>query len=354
MAIYRKSAVANEANLGLVNGDIFRQFQTANQMQNFLINGSFDFWQRGTSDSASATNRYLSDRWKQEGNTSTAVISRQTATTGTFTGESQYFYRAIIATGGGAANYQVLTQYLEDVRTLAGKTVTLSFWAKADAAKNLSLNVDQVFGTGGSTGVSVYSGSKFAITNTWAKYSITFNVSSISSKTVGTNSSLSVYLWMDAGSTYDARTDSLGNQSGTFDFGEMMLNIGSEPAPFARAGGTIGGEELLCKRYFELLISGAIHIYQSIGTVIATTIDNGRLAPQAYKVEKRVSPTINITGNYAFTIGAVVSSVSVQGESTNQKTWGLSVIYTGGVQNYAYLLRINNDSTARITADAEL
>jgi len=30
MAIYRKSAVANEANLGLVNGDIFRQFQTAN------------------------------------------------------------------------------------------------------------------------------------------------------------------------------------------------------------------------------------------------------------------------------------------------------------------------------------
>jgi hypothetical protein len=44
---------------------------------------------------------------------------------------------------------------IEDVRTFAGQQVTISFWAKADATKNIAVELVQGFGSGGSPSTEV-------------------------------------------------------------------------------------------------------------------------------------------------------------------------------------------------------
>jgi hypothetical protein len=48
------------------------------------------------------------------------------------------------------SKFSVLNQNIEDVRTFAGQQITVSFWAKADAAKPIAVEFIQKFGFGGS------------------------------------------------------------------------------------------------------------------------------------------------------------------------------------------------------------
>ena len=44
---------------------------------------------------------------------------------------AEYAVQCVVTGGAGAAAYAALSQFVEDVRRLGGKTVTMSFWAKA-------------------------------------------------------------------------------------------------------------------------------------------------------------------------------------------------------------------------------
>jgi hypothetical protein len=69
--------------------------------------------------------------------------------------EPRYWLQTVVTSVVGAANYCYLQQHVESVRRLAGKTATLSLWAKADATKPLAIEIRQNFGTGGSPSASV-------------------------------------------------------------------------------------------------------------------------------------------------------------------------------------------------------
>jgi len=126
--------------------------------KNKIINGNFGIWQRGTSFDQTAT--YTADRWTATygGATPTAaVISQQSFTPATapVAGyEGQYFLRMVTTTIGSctAAGFE---QRIEDVRNFAGQTATISFWAKADAARSAVVVTRQNFGSGGSTATYV-------------------------------------------------------------------------------------------------------------------------------------------------------------------------------------------------------
>jgi hypothetical protein len=145
-----------------------------------------------------------------------------------------------------------LQQKLEDVRTFAGQQVTVSFWAKVDATKNISVEFAQSFGTGGSpsanvTGIDV---AKVSIGTIWQKVTVTATIPSITAKTLGTdgNSFINLVVWFDAGSTFNSRTDTLGQQSGTFDIAQVQVEPGPIATTFERR--PIGTELSLCQRYF--------------------------------------------------------------------------------------------------------
>lgn len=206
-----------------------------------IINGNFDIWQRGTSQTS---NGYGSDdRWSNDNTGSTKTASRQSFTLGqtAVPGEPTYFARTVVTSSAGANNFVRKKQQILGVRTFAGQTVTLTFYAKADASRNIAIDIDQFFGTGGSPSASVTAigVTTKALTTSFVRQDIVVAIPSISGKTIGTNGddSLGINFWFDAGSSLNSRTSSLGQQSGTFDIARVSLVLGdargqADPLPF--------------------------------------------------------------------------------------------------------------------------
>lgn len=97
--------------------------------RNVLINGAFQVWQRGTSFASSATYAYGPDRW-MIGLVTNCTLSRQTGPSG-----FQFCSRVQRNVGIAAATtiYFGCSMETVDSIALAGKTVTISFQARAGA-----------------------------------------------------------------------------------------------------------------------------------------------------------------------------------------------------------------------------
>ena len=263
--------------------------------RNAIINGNFDIWQRGTSFTGS---EYGADRWYQVRVGTTHTGTRQSFTLGqtAVPGEPKYFCRTVVTSVAGAANQSLLQQRIEDVRTFAGQQVTVSFWAKVDATKNISVEFAQVFGSGGTPSalVPAIGTTKVSIGTSWQKVTVTATVPSISGKTLGTSndSTLNLNLWFDAGSSFNSRTDTLGQQSGTFDIAQVQIEAGPVATPFERR--PIGTELELCLRYYQIVADSA-----AFGTSNTTT---ACLLKYVFPVPMRASPTRTLSTGSTITI----------------------------------------------------
>ena len=147
--------------------------------KNKIINGDMGVWQRGTSITLT-DNGYGADRYIYQANTGTmgtGTLSRQAFTPGTapVAGyEGLYFNRYnLTATGTSTSHY--MAQRIENVQTFAGQTATFSFWGKADSARTITSDLQQNFGSGGSSAV-ITSGTTHAFTTSWQRFTVTFSV----------------------------------------------------------------------------------------------------------------------------------------------------------------------------------
>ena len=213
--------------------------------KNKIINGDFGVWQRGTSVNATGTGvaYFIADRWQaqRDGTGATVTISQQTFAPGnTIAGyEPTYFYRYAQSVAGTGATYtNVCVQNIEDVRTFAGQTLTISFWAKADASRTLTINFPQVYGSGGSAN-TYGNGGSINIGTSWQRYFYTTTLPSIAGKTIGTGSYLQIAIQTTANNTVQ-----------TIDIWGAQLEAGSVATPFTTATGTLSGELAACQRYY--------------------------------------------------------------------------------------------------------
>jgi len=210
--------------------------------QNYIINGNFDFWQRGTSFTAIADNDYSADRWQAKLSGATANMTRESFT------ENQtdvpnfpkYFLRYAVTTSNDNARIE---HKIEDARTLAGDVCSLSFWAKGTNPNGGVLRIVLDRNYGGSIDYGIAETHTLVLTSSWQKFDFTFNVPTIPSGKSWTEDS---YLSVRIGSGSDTSTNAW-----TLDLAQVMLNEGPNPANFSRAGGTIGGELALCQRYYQ-------------------------------------------------------------------------------------------------------
>jgi len=293
--------------------------------KNKIINGDFGVWQRGTSFSNPATAAYTSDRWSvvYDGTGATRTISQQTFTPGTapVAGyEGRFFYRFDQSVAGSGGSYNLFQNRMEDVRTFAGQTVTISFWGKAAATTSIvKLNLEQEFGTGGSPsgGVSTdIASTNFSLTTSWQRFTVTTTVPSISGKTIGTTTSgfLGLRFWIPINSTF------------TLDFWGVQVEESSVATAFQTATGTIQGELAACQRYY----------YQSDQTVIwsgnVTTANNYYLTTY-YPIPMRVSPTVTTTNTGGANFAAGNPSTTVVGKFS---FWAFLGSNGTGVGNYQF------------------
>jgi hypothetical protein len=219
--------------------------------KNAIINGNFDVWQRGTGAFASG---YTCDRFWMDYSSITPSVSQSVFAVGQsdVPNNPDYYVSWTHTTTGAASERGLFQQGVESVKSFANETVTLSFYAKADSTRNVAVEFRQYFGSsGGSSDVLTYGGT-VSLTTSWKKHTVTVTLPSISGKTLGTggDDQLLVSLWFTAGSDYNARTNSLGNQSGTFDIAQVQLEKGSVATEFERR--SYGEELALCQRYYRL------------------------------------------------------------------------------------------------------
>lgn len=297
--------------------------------RNVLINGGFDIWQRGTSQTSSGYGS--DDRWQNTHGGSTKTASQQTFTVGQtdVPGNPRYWARTVVTSSAGSGNYVVKSQFIESVTTLSGQTATLSFWAKADASKNIAIEFAQRFGSGGSPSAEV-SGigiTTCALTTAWKYFTVIVNIPSISGKILGTanDHNLALNIWFDAGSTFNARTNSLGQQSGTFDIANVQLEAGPVASPFEQR--PIGTELGLCQRYYY---ARPVCILTSITGYNNYAYLNMVMHPQIM----RASPVITFGTNQIFPSGATVT-LSADG-SNNYSTWFINTAGTNGQYQVSY------------------
>lgn len=299
--------------------------------RNKIINGNFDIWQRGTSQTTSGYGSV--DRWRQDHAGSTKTASRQAFALGQtdVPNNPKYFMRHVVTSVAGAGNYVVMLQAIEGVETLAGQTATVSFWAKADATKNIAIEFEQGFGTGGSPSAAVNSidSQLVALTTSWTKYTITVNIPSVSGKTLGTagNDQLRYLFWFDAGSSFDARSASLGQQSGTFDIAQVQVEEGAAATPFEQR--PIGLELTLCHRYFYRLNNGVNNFM--------------RFATGAVRLSTEINGIIPLPTTMRGTRTATVSSAShfaVSEVNTNRTVTGFYVSETPVNSNWVFYTAI--------------
>jgi hypothetical protein len=252
----------NQINEMINNGELSTNYG----FKNYIINPAFDVWQRGD-DFGSAGGVYTADRWRKDDTLSSRVAINKTYDS--VLNRNYARYRVLDTYAGGIGYF---SQRVEDVRTLEGETVTVSVKLK-DLVSSTQMNVRfrQVFGSGGSA--TVIGVAQQLITSTSLQtFNLTFDIPSISGKTIGDGSYLQLEFETSAESTCDIA------------FYEVQLEEGSVATPFEQR--PYGLELSLCQRYFE---KGSARVEYGSNTIRHIRTNT------RFVIEKRTVPTITFT-----------------------------------------------------------
>jgi hypothetical protein len=324
------------------------------QGRNAIINGAFEINQRNfTSTVAGAA--YTFDRWITEGASAGGTItwSAQTFAPGAapVAGYEAANYARCVTASLGTLNYAIYGQRIEDVRTFANQTVTASFWARAGSGTpKLGLNFLQSFGAGGSAPVTTL-GTPVNLTTSWARYSITVTVPTISGKTIGTSSYLYPYLVFS-----DTLIGSgVNTQNNTFDVWGVQVEAGSVATPFVRAGGTLQGELAACQRYYFRL--GGDRNYQPLGFGMSTNSTSSIEFVIQHPVSMRTAPaSVESSSLVAYDqVGLfALSSITIGSTDVGRNASRISAVGTGMTAFRPSTLLTNNTLNGFIAFSAEL
>ena len=260
--------------------------------RNRIINGNFDFWQRGTSFTLSTSFQYTADRWRAKVGTGGAgsLVRNISAT------NNPYLTLAITTAGTGSHE---LGQPIEFVRSVTGDggastSVSVSFnLAITSGTGTVDVSLLQYFGSGGSPSGSVsLSLGTITPTGTRARYTLSGTLASIAGKTFGTNNDDQLVLIFTP-----------SNAVATYDFSAIQVEPGTVATPFEHR--SYGQELALCQRYYYQ--PGSSYTEQSYGTGAGANTFTQIYFP----TQMRANPTI--TAAWSGGVNAVGSAITALG-----------------------------------------
>lgn len=355
------------------------QFNDVVYLNNYIMNGNFNIWQRGTTSTNPADAAFIADRWHvsrdADGGTlpTNTIHSQQTLTAGDIP-NSFYYYR-INPDGAGSgfgtnAQYVIRQKIEHGTRLLAGasRKATLTFYARASVvSKKLGVGMFQNYGTTGSpSSAETLTGTSITLSTSWVKYSHTFTLNTLVGKTFGTdnNDYLMPVFGVMWGTTYGSNTfggaaASTFDGSGTIDIAQVQLTIGDtsmeyKPLPYE-------WELRQCQRYCYVIDTDALAAGLN-GVVGFGTAGTGTTAYILLNlpVSIRAYPTLTVTADQwalwdGFSGAHDVTSLTLVGANyTAPNTILLNASIAGGLTQYrTYYLTA--DGTARLLIlEAEL
>jgi len=323
--------------------------------RNAIINGGMDIWQRGTSGIVpTSTQAYTADRWEsfRSGYAAGMSVYRPSGPTG-----FNYAARVQRDAGNTSTANMVFCQALESVNSTRfnGKTVTLSFWARAGAnfsSASSILNTSITYGTGtdqnfrgGFTGYTQVSPTNVTLTTSWQRFFITGNISG-SATQVGVQ-----FLYTPVGTA---------GAADHFEITGVQLEEGSTVTPFEQR--PIGTELSLCQRYYEksynqAVAPGTASNDLGVAYVWGTTQADGFIGITInFKVPKRTS-TYTLTG-YSPSTGAAGTFDILRAGSVTPGVAITGTLGPGETSATPYVQSGANNALARVyghwTVSAEL
>jgi hypothetical protein len=212
--------------------------------RNRLVNGNFQFWQRGTTTSTTGT--YLADRWIAQ-NISTQLQSTDVPLAA---------FPFSIEFGGTTATFPYIAQRLEPIEAanLIGTELTISFWAKNTSGNStlyVELSYPQTTSVYTSTMVS-FGATQLAnppTVSSWGYYTFTWSSSLM---TTALAQGLEVRIVRD--NTGPCTTRVTG----------IQLESGGAATPFERL--PVQQQLALCQRYYHQGGNGAPGIFNGVTT----------------------------------------------------------------------------------------
>lgn len=318
--------------------------------RNRLINGDFRVWQRGTAFSVSTGARPTADRWLVNAQATTLSASRDDIAAGRLVAGSRHLLKLVVESVAGADSMALVQQRIEDVRTFAGKRVTVSFKARATVDNfKVGLELQQSFGTGGSTARDSIGGG-VTLDTMWRWHQLTVDVPGIAGQTLGADSYLQLSLWMNAGANFAGRAFGAGQKSGVVYLAEMQVEEGDTATDFDRRPEAL--ELLLCQRYYE-----TVDVNRILGINYTANGDSRACIP--FNVRKRWAPRITSpsTGLNLVGFGSEGSLINFNGGDPGwQSTVDAAVLssMSNNMQQYGAVVVWSTTSQVLVHADAEL
>ena len=310
----------------------------AKGFKNYIINGEFKVRQRGSSFSNPIAGTFLSDRWWLP--VSSNFPARTLNVTHLDGGVPFGSYIRLNYTSVTGAVVDYLSQRIEDVTRLAGKTVTLSFYASCSIPTvQMDVIASQFFGSGGSAFVTAHDSSEVTLTSVVTRYSWTFTMPSIDGKTVGAGNYTEIHLrpFLDAGENCDIYIT------------KVQLEEGSVATPFENR--PYSDELALCRRYFRRIKSDSFSPYRRF-FLGKTDGANDVQCPIGFIDDMRVIPTLSYSSLSDFVVENPSGLSTVEGLSIGHK--GFTVSTSTATIGSVALLSANNTANAYLDFSAEL
>jgi hypothetical protein len=335
------------------------RWQGTPSASNPVLNSSYDIWQRGTSVTGAGGGAYTADRWMLYAG-GQGTVSRQATSDSTNLPSIQYCARVQRNNASSDTTVIPFGQSLESSNSIpfAGKTVTLSFYARKGAnfsSASDALSVTLATGTGtdqnylsaGYTGAATPISQTATLTTTWQRFSYSATLST-------TMTEMAIRFQFTPVGTAGA--------ADYFEVTGVQIDVGSVALPFRRASGTLQGELAACQRYYERINWDALTGYATFGQGAAQTTTNVRtIIP--FLVNKRVRPTaidFPTVGtffrvlDFADNVLTAPTGVAFDSNQTSTAAGYLNWTTSGATQNRPYLATGNNSTGAYIGWSAEL
>jgi hypothetical protein len=297
---------------------------------NPVLNSAFQVWQRGTTITGAAAITYSADRWMALRDAFVAGfdVSRQVTNDTTNLPFIQYCARVQRTAGNTGLQFMWMANNFESINSIpyAGKTVTLSFYARAGANYSSASNVlqarlysglgtDQNIATG-YTGTATPIDQNATLTTTWQRFSYTATVASAATE-------LAIRFGYTPVGTAGAND--------YYEVTGVQLEVGSVATPFKTYAGTLQGELAACQYYYKPTLYGIGKFTSTTAAVLQVNYGIMRVAPSVVFVSggideigttTRTATAITAlglgggTGFISFTVSGATSG-AICGSATN-------------------------------------
>jgi hypothetical protein len=330
------------------------RYTAGNAQGNPVLNSAFQVWQRGTT-STSSGGYFTADRWYQFRGAATGSWSQ--VTTGLPTG-FQYAIKVQRTAGQTSGDGLGVNQVFESINSIpfAGKTVTLSFYAKAGANYSptssalavrgyTGTGTDQAAGNfGGWTGYAEPISGSATLTTSWQRFTFTGTFAS-----TATQFGMVFYLFGQGTAGADDSYQITG----------VQLDVGSVALPFRTFSATLQGELAACQRYYYRQTGNADNGYAA-GFAPSTTSAifcwqlpvSMRIAPTSIEVPSTIT---NLKLTNWDSVSYTISTLAIaSGTASGTNSVNIRAVSSGLTTNQGVLLANNATVNGFIGVSAEL